>query len=97
MEFSALLIPASTFFAKVSEQYDLYRRSEKEKREKHKGKKKKSGGNFWGSFEIRNGQKVNAAVLASTREQRTTFAEAGRLFGINPVSAANYLQRSGAK
>lgn len=91
------LISSGTFFAKINEQYELYKRREKEDQAKTQRTEKKNSGNFWNSFEIRNGRKFNAAVAIAVKEQRTTYAEAGNLFGINPVAAAKYLLRIGAK
>jgi Zn-dependent peptidase ImmA (M78 family) len=92
------LLDSSVFFAKVDEQYEGYRRKEREAREKlAKASKKKKGGNFWNSFEIRNGHKFNISVADAVKSQRATYAEAGSLFGINPGAAARYLQKLGAK
>ncbi len=90
-------ITFDVFLTKIEEQYDFYRRREAEKRkaEAREGQKKKRGGNFWASFDLRNSAKFNAAVVASIRAQRTTFAEAGVLFGITPAAAARYVQRLG--
>ena len=88
-------IPTNVFFSKVEEQYEAYKRREAEK--KKKDEKKKRGGNFWASFELRNGAKFNAAVVTSILRHRTTYAEAGSLFGITPVSAGRYLDRLGTK
>jgi Zn-dependent peptidase ImmA (M78 family) len=93
------LISSGEFFAKVDEQYEAYRRKEREDREKlaRASSKKKKGGNFWNSFEIRNGHKFNATVVNAVRSRRATYAEAGSLFGINPGAAARYLQKLGAR
>jgi Zn-dependent peptidase ImmA (M78 family) len=89
------LLDPGEFFAKVSQQYEGYKRREKEKLKKNSQQeaKKKRGGNFWNSFEIRNGRTFNATVVKALREQRTTYAEAGTLFGINPGAASRYVQR----
>jgi Zn-dependent peptidase ImmA (M78 family) len=90
------LITNTVFFAKVHEQYEGYKRHERELREKE-ARKKKKGGNFYNSFEIRNGRKFNAAVVGAVREQRTTYAEAGILFGITPGAASRYIEELSAK
>jgi Zn-dependent peptidase ImmA (M78 family) len=92
------LLTLSEFFAKVNEQYDAYRRREREKLKKESQQKegKKKSGNFWNSFEIRNGRTFNATVVKALREQRATYAEAGSLLGINPGAASRYMQRMSA-
>jgi Zn-dependent peptidase ImmA (M78 family) len=90
------LISNTFFFAKVHEQYEGYKKREKEGRVKE-GRKKRTGGNFYNSFEIRNGRKFNAAVASAVREQRATYAEAGALFGISPGAASRYIEQSGSK
>lgn len=90
------LISRHVFFIKVNEQYDNYKRIEKEKVDKAK-KGQKSKGNFWNSFEIRNSRRFNNAVVSAVKQQRTTYAEAGILFGINPAAASKYFQKIDAK
>lgn len=93
------LINPQTFLAQVTEQYEGYKRHEKEKLRKlskQEGKRKK-GGNFWNSFEIRNGRTFNATVVRAIRERRTTYAEAGTLFGINPGAASRYVQKTSSR
>ncbi len=86
-------ITPDVFYAKIEEQYEAYKRHELAKRGKEK---KKSGGNFWNSFELRNSAKFNAAVVESLRRHKTTYAEAGTLFGVSPISASRYLEVLGA-
>jgi Zn-dependent peptidase ImmA (M78 family) len=86
-------ITPEVFFKRVDEQYEAYKRREAEK--KKKDEKKKSGGNFWASFELRNGARFNAAVVSSILRHRTTYAEAGALFGVSPISAGRYLDQLG--
>jgi Zn-dependent peptidase ImmA (M78 family) len=86
------LISPTAFFAKVDEQYERYKVREIEKREAEK-KREKKGGNFWASFDLRNSAKFNSAVVNSVREQKTTYAEAGSLFGVTPLTAARYMNR----
>lgn len=90
------LITNSVFFTKVHEQYEGYKRHEKEVRERD-ARKKKKGGNFYNSFEIRNGRRFNTAVANAVKAQRTTYAEAGTLFGIAPGAASRYIEKMGAK
>lgn len=86
------LITPTAFFAKVDEQYERYKMRESAKKEADKHKEKK-GGNFWASFDLRNSAKFNLAVATSVREQKTTYAEAGSLFGVAPATAARYMNR----
>ncbi len=85
-------ISSKVFFEKVREQYEAYKAHEDEKNKKPK---EKSGGNFWASFEIRNGVKFNKAVAESVRRQKTTYAEAGALFGVGPNTVGRYLDHLG--
>jgi len=87
-------ITPTVFFAKINERYDAYKRDESAKNKKEK--KGKSGGNFWNSFELRNSAKFNAAVVKSILNHKTTYAEAGTLFGVSPISASRYLDKLGA-
>jgi Zn-dependent peptidase ImmA (M78 family) len=86
------LVTPDVFFNKVNEQYEAYKRREEEKNKKDE---KKKGGNFWASFELRNSAKFNAAVVKSILRHRTTYAEAGSLFGVSPNSTGRYLDRLG--
>jgi Zn-dependent peptidase ImmA (M78 family) len=86
------LITNSVFFATVHERYEAYKRHEREAREKESRKKNRKG-NFYNSFEIRNGRKFNSAVVGAVREQRATYAEAGTLFGISPGAASRYIEK----
>jgi len=90
------LIANSVFFAKVHDQYEAYKRREKESLNKAPTKKKRKG-NFYNSFEIRNGRKFNAAVVSAVKAQRATYAEAGTLFGISPSAASKYIDKLAAK
>jgi Zn-dependent peptidase ImmA (M78 family) len=86
------LITLNVFLTKVNERYEAYKRREEEKNKKDE---KKKGGNFWASFELRNSAKFNAAVVKSILRHRTTYAEAGSLFGVSPNSTGRYLDRLG--
>jgi len=48
-------ITHDVFFANVEEQYEGYKRREREKRAAQNKRDKKKGGNFWASFDLRNG------------------------------------------
>ena len=91
----ANLIPLGIYYSKVEEQYDAYRRREKEKLEQQK-KRERKGGNFWASFDLRNSLTFNNAVVASLEAQRTTYTEAASLFGVGLKATVNYLKRVGA-
>jgi Zn-dependent peptidase ImmA (M78 family) len=85
-------ITQDVFFTKVEERYEAYKKYEAAKRKREKDK---PGGNFWNSFELRNSAKFNAAVVDSLLHHKTTYAEAGTLFGISPISASRYLDQLG--
>jgi Zn-dependent peptidase ImmA (M78 family) len=87
-------ISSEAFFKAVEQQYEFYKQYEGQKKKREERKSK--GGNFWASFDIRNGARFNAAVAESIRRQRITYAEAGSLFWITPASAARYMNRLGA-
>ena len=86
------LIPFNTFVAQVESEYARFKESDQKKRDKQK-KAEKHGGNFWASFELRNGKSFNATVAASLRNRRVTFTEAAALMGINVASTVRYLSR----
>jgi Zn-dependent peptidase ImmA (M78 family)/transcriptional regulator with XRE-family HTH domain len=89
-------IPFTGFIDAVNSEYDRFRKLEKKKREKQK-EKEKSGGNFWASFEIRNGRSLNRAIVAALVNQRATFTEASALLGVTTASTIRYLRRIGAQ
>jgi len=91
------LVTNNVFFAKVHEQYEAYKRKEREALTKAPAEKKKRKGSFYNSFEIRNGKKFNAAVVTAVKAQRATYAEAGALFGITPCAASKYIDKLAAK
>jgi Zn-dependent peptidase ImmA (M78 family) len=95
------LIPLPTFYEKIDQQYEAYKKKEKEDLERQKRKQqekgKKGGGNFWASFDLRNGHSFNSAVVSSVESQRTTYTEASSLFGVGLKATINYLKRVGAK
>jgi Zn-dependent peptidase ImmA (M78 family) len=86
------LISPDIFFRKVEQAYEAYKKREEKRREEEK-KKNKKGGNFWASFELRNSARFNSTVVESIQSQRTTYAEAGALFSVTPLSAARYVRR----
>jgi Zn-dependent peptidase ImmA (M78 family) len=86
------LITPSEFFPKVTAAYLRYKRHEEQKREEQRNREDQAG-NFWASFELRNSATFNSTVVASIKEQRITYAEAGTLFGLAPISAARYVNR----
>lgn len=86
------LITFDTFIDSVRSEYARFREIERKKREKPK-EKAKSGGNFWASFEIRNGASLNAAVVNALNARRTTFTEASVVLGLNLGSTLRYLHR----
>jgi Zn-dependent peptidase ImmA (M78 family) len=90
------LITFGAFVDSVRSEYARFREIERRKRDKPK-EKEKSGGNFWASFEIRNGAPLNAAVVRALNTRRTTFTEASVLLGLNLGSTLRYLQRVTAK
>jgi len=89
------LIPFDTFIAQVESEYDRFREIDRKKREKQK-KEERQGGNFWASFELRNGKAFNATVTASLRSRRVSFTEAATLMGVTVAAAVRYLRRVGA-
>ena len=89
------LISFDTFIEQVESEYDRFKEIDRKKREKQR-KAERKGGNFWASFELRNGKTFNAAVVASLRRRRVSFTEAASLLGINLASTVRYLRRIGA-
>jgi Zn-dependent peptidase ImmA (M78 family) len=87
-------ITLASFASASRAEYDGFRRRDTDKITKQKRAKKK-GGNFWASFELRNGARFNATVVESVRRQRTTYTEASALFGVNLSSTAKYIRSAG--
>jgi Zn-dependent peptidase ImmA (M78 family) len=85
-------ISMSTFIAHVDTEYARFEEFERKKKEKQK-KAEKKGGNFWASFELRNGRTFNAAVAESLRGRKVSFTEGATLMGISVASAVRYLRR----
>ena len=89
------LIPFDTFLAQVDSEYDRYKEIDRKKRERQK-KEEKKGGNFWASFELRNGRTFNATVAESLKNRRVSFTEAATLMGVTVAATVRYLRRIGA-
>ena len=89
-------IPFDSFIDAVNAEYARFREIDRKKREKQK-EKEKSGGNFWASFDIRNGKALNTAVVAALSNSRTTFTEAATLLGVNIGSTLRYMRRAGVQ
>jgi Zn-dependent peptidase ImmA (M78 family) len=88
------LIPFDVFMKQVESEYDRFSEIERKKREQQK-KSEKKGGNFWASFELRNGKAFNAAIAASLKDRRVSFTDAATLMGITVASTVRYLRRVG--
>jgi len=89
------LITFQSFLENVNAEYDRFREIDRRKREEQK-KKENKGGNFWASFQIRNGNTLNATVVSALVNRRTTYTEAAGLLGLTTNSTIRYLRRVGA-
>ena len=89
-------IDFDTFIDAVNEEYDRYRALDQKKREKQKDKDTQ-GGNFWASFDIRNGKSLNASVASAVATNRASFTEASTLLGVSIASTIRYMRRAGVK
>jgi Zn-dependent peptidase ImmA (M78 family) len=89
-------ISFDSFFGAVNSEYARFRDLERKRREKSKDKEKQ-GGNFWASFEIRNGRTLNSAVVDAVFHQRATYTEASTLLGVTVGSTIRYLRRVGVQ
>jgi Zn-dependent peptidase ImmA (M78 family) len=90
------LISFDTFMSQVESEYERFKEIDRKKREAQK-KAEKKGGNFWASFELRNGKVFNAAVSACLKRRRVTFTEAASLMGISIAATVRYLGRIGVR
>ncbi len=88
-------IDFDSFMDAVNEEYDRYRAHDQQKREKQMEKDKQRG-NFWASFDIRNGRALNATVAAAVAANRTSFTEASALLGVSIASTIRFLKRAEA-
>ena len=86
-------ISFDAFIDRVNSEYARFEEIDKKKKEAQR-KAEKKGGNFWASFEIRNGRALNAAVASALRGRRLTFTEGSTLLGVNVASTVRYLQRT---
>lgn len=89
-------IDNDSFMEAVSAEYQRYRAADQKKREKQK-EQEKQGGNFWASFDIRNGKVFNKSVADAIATNRASFTEASTLLGVSIASTVRYLRRAGAK
>jgi Zn-dependent peptidase ImmA (M78 family) len=80
----------------VNEEYARFRALDVKKREKQK-EQDKQGGNFWASFDIRNGKALNTAVVTALSNSRATFTEASTILGLSIGSTLRYMKRAGAR
>ena len=80
----------------VNEEYARFRALDAKKREKQK-EQEKQGGNFWASFDIRNGKALNTAVVTALSNSRATFTEASTILGLSIGSTLRYMKRAGAR
>jgi Zn-dependent peptidase ImmA (M78 family) len=88
-------ISFDTFIDHVESEYSRFAEADRKKREKQK-KSEKKGGNFWASFDLRNGKTFNTAVAASLRSRGVSFTEAAALMGVTVASTVRYLNRAGS-
>jgi Zn-dependent peptidase ImmA (M78 family) len=89
-------IDFDSFMDAVNEEYDRYRTLDQKKRDKQKEKETK-GGNFWASFDIRNGKVLNTSVANAVATNRASFTEASTLLGVSIASTIRYMRRIGVK
>jgi Zn-dependent peptidase ImmA (M78 family) len=86
------------FSSEFDEQYRLYREREKKEdaNELKLLKKKKSGGNFWASFEIRNSRRFTEFVIAEVKSGRTRYTDAATLLGVKTPTVERFVSRTRA-
>ncbi len=89
-------IDFDSFMDAVNEEYDRYRALDQKKRDKQK-EKDTQGGNFWASFDIRNGRALNTSVANAVATNRASFTEASTLLGVSIASTIRYMRRAGVK
>jgi Zn-dependent peptidase ImmA (M78 family) len=85
-----------SFMDAVNEEYDRYRALDEKKRDKQK-EKDTQGGNFWASFDIRNGKALNVSVANAVATNRASFTEASALLGVSIASTIRYMRRAEVK
>ena len=78
----------------VNVEYTRFRALDVKKREKQK---EKQGGDFWASFDIRNGKTLNTAVVTALSSSSATFTEASTILGLSIGSTLRYMKRAGAR
>ncbi len=88
-------VALDVFLPAVKKAYEGFQQWDAGQREK-KLRRKKKGGNFWATFELRNGTLFNSTVVTSVRTQRTTYTEASHLLGLSLPVASRYLKRMGS-
>ncbi len=89
-------ISLKTFVEAVDKEYARYRTLDQQKRDKQK-EKDTQGGNFWASFDIRNGKTLNTSVANALATNRASYTEASTLLGVSIASTIRYMRRVGVK
>jgi Zn-dependent peptidase ImmA (M78 family) len=68
-----------------------------QKQEQPKNEQEETTGNFWASFNARNGRRLTNSVVASVREGRVLYTEAASLLGVKVKTLNKFLQKHGGE
>jgi len=82
------------FKLESDEEFARYRASEAKRKKEEV--KKKSKGQFWATFKLRNSVLFSDSVAASVRNAKTTYTEASGLLGVSISTVERFLRREKA-
>jgi Zn-dependent peptidase ImmA (M78 family) len=85
-------ISFEVFSSSIDKEYARFRKQDKKDKSEAE-KKKKSGGNFWASFVIRNSQKFTDTVVGAAHEGRVRYTDAAALLGTKAATFERYILR----
>lgn len=87
-------IDYENFKLAADEEYSRFRASEAKR--KNAEEKRKSKGQFWSTFKLRNSVLFSDTVASSVRTSKTTYTEASQLFGVSISTVERFLRREKA-
>jgi hypothetical protein len=82
------------FKSASDEEYAHYRANEEKRKKAEQGKKSK--GQFWATFKLRNSILFSESVATSVRSAKTTYTEASNLLGVSISTVERFLRQENA-
>ncbi|MBI2816419.1 MAG: ImmA/IrrE family metallo-endopeptidase [Acidobacteria bacterium] len=75
----------------IDSEYARFRAQDK--RENQDAEKKRTGGNFWASFVIRNSARFTDSIITAARSGYVRYVDAASLLGVRPATLDNFIGR----